>query len=143
MNQKRIDELIPVALALLKNPQPGFKEIMLDNNKIKSSYAGAIDAFGPTVIQSGLAKTLAFYMKESEETNRRAILELIKEVMKKNYSMKSEYDTKNLLEIYIEETKNKSTLEKLRFRDRLLEAYIACKFAKLCFEKVEPKYEEE
>lgn len=145
MNQKRIDELIPVALRLLENPLKGFEKIMYDKDKIISSYAGAIDAFGPSVIQAGLAKTLAFYMKEkeSEGINRRAILEFIKEVMKTIYPMKPEYDSKNLLEIYIEEMKDASTIKRLHFRDKVLEAVTACKLAKLCFEKVEPKKEEE
>jgi CRISPR/Cas system CMR-associated protein Cmr5 small subunit len=143
MNQKRIDELIPVALRLLENPLDNFKQMMVDKNKIKSSYASAIDAFGPSVIQAGLVKTLAFYMKESEGTNRRAILELIKEVMKKNYPAITNYCDKNLLEIYIEETKNKSTMVQLQFRDKVLEAVTACKLAKLCFEKVDTESKEE
>jgi len=145
MNQKRIDELIPVALRLFENPLKSFEEIMAgeNKNKIKSSYASAIDAFGPSVIQAGLVKTLAFYMKESEGTNRRAILELIKEVMKKNYPAITNYCDKNLLEIYIEETKNKSIMEQLWFRDKVLEAVTACKLAKLCFEKVDTESKEE
>lgn len=136
MNQKRIDELIPVALQLLENPKPKFSDIK-KGQKIISGYASAIDAFGPAVVQAGLAKTLAFYMKESEGTDRRKIAELVKEVFKKIYPLNVEYQNKNLLEIYIAETKDKTTLEKLRFKDKVLEAITACKLAKLSFEKDE------
>ncbi len=136
MNQKRIDELIPVALELLENPKAEFRDIK-KGHKIISGYASAIDAFGPAVVQAGIAKTLAFYMKESEGTDRRKIAALVKEVMKRIYPMKDEYDRKNLLDLYIAETKGKLTLEKLRFKDKLLEAVTACKLAKLSFEKDE------
>ncbi len=130
MNQKRIDEMIPIALNLLEHPLESFKEIK-KGTKIKSGYTSAIDAFGPAVVQAGLAKTLAFYMKESEGTDRRKITAFVKEVI---YPIKNEYKNRNLLDIYIEETRNKSTLEKLRFKDKVLEAITACKLAKLSFE---------
>ena len=136
MNQKRIDEMIPIALNLLEHPLDGFREIK-NRNKIKSGYASAIDAFGPAVIQAGLAKTLAFYMKESDGTDRRKIVALVKAVMNRIYPFKQEYSDTNLLNIYIAETKDKPTLEKLRFKDKVLEAITACKLAKLSFEKDE------
>jgi len=141
MNQKRIDEMIPVALQLLENPLESFKKMKSDKYKIISGYASAIDAFGPSVIQAGILKTLAFYMKESggtdkkDKTDKRVILELIKEVMKKVYPLRPELEQKNLLEIYIEETREKSTIDKLRLKDIILEAATACKLAKLSFEK--------
>lgn len=137
MNQRRIDEMIPVSLNLMENPLDSFKEIKSDKYKIKSGYLSAIDAFGPSVIQAGILKTLAFYMKESEGTDRRAILELIKEVMKKVYQLKPDQQHKSLLEIFIEETKDKTTIEKLHLKDIILEAATACKLAKLSFEKEE------
>lgn len=137
MNQKRIDEMIPEALKLLENPLDKFRDIKSGRDKIKSGYASAIDAFGPAVVQAGLVKTLAFYMKESESTDKRKIAELVKEVMKKIFPMKDEYHDKNLLDIYIAETKDRTTLEKLRFRDKVLEAVTACKLAKLSFGKDE------
>jgi len=136
MNQKRIDELIPVALELLENPKEEFIDIK-KGHKIISGYASAIDAFGPAIVQAGLAKTLAFYIKPSEGTDKSKITALIKEVFTKIYPMKDEYHNKNLLEIYIAETKDKPTLEKLRFKDKVLEAITACKLAKLSFEKDE------
>ena len=113
-----------------------FKEIK-KGNKIISGYTSAIDAFGPAIIQAGLARTLAFYMKKSEGTDRRKIDALVKEVINEVYPLKSEYKNRNLLDIYIQETKNKPTLEKLRFKDKVLEAITACKLAKLSFEKDE------
>ena len=136
MNQKRIDEMIPIALNLLEHPLDSFKEIK-KGNKIISGYTSAIDAFGPAIIQAELAKTLAFYMKKSEGTDRRKIDALVKEVINEVYPLKSEYKNRNLLDIYIQETKNKPTLEKLRFKDKVLEAITACKLAKLSFEKDE------
>ena len=55
MNQKRIDEMIPIALNLLEHPLDSFKEIK-KGNKIISGYTSAIDAFGPAIIQAGLAE---------------------------------------------------------------------------------------
>jgi CRISPR/Cas system CMR-associated protein Cmr5 small subunit len=136
MNQRRIDEMIPVALELLENPKAEFSKIK-KGNKIISGYSSAIDAFGPAVVQAGIAKTLAFYMKESGGTDRRKITELVKAVINEIYHFKNEYKEKNLLDIYIEETKDKPTIEKLRFKDKVLEAVTACKLAKLSFEKDE------
>jgi hypothetical protein len=76
-------------------------------------------------------------MKKSEGTDRRKIDALVKEVINEVYPLKSEYKNRNLLDIYIQETKNKPTLEKLRFKDKVLEAITACKLAKLSFEKDE------
>ncbi|MEM5777457.1 MAG: type III-B CRISPR module-associated protein Cmr5 [Candidatus Aenigmatarchaeota archaeon] len=143
MNQKRIDLMIPEALRLLENPLDSFKVMKKDKYKIHSNYVSAIDAFGPSVIQAGILKTLAFYMKNSEGADKSAILSLIKEVMKTVYPLKDEWKHKNLLEIYIEETKGKTTIEKLRLKDIILEAATACKLAKLSFEKYESKENEE
>lgn len=135
MNQRKIDEMIPFALKLLENPLDEFREIKSTKDKIKSGYASAMDAFGPSITQAGIAKTLAFYMKESDGTDRRKIAALVKAVVYKIYPMNEELNTSNLLEIFIKETKNKPTLEKLRFKDKVLEAITACKLAKLSFDK--------
>lgn len=136
MNLKKVDELIPVALQLLKNPKDDFKNIKTSENKIPSKYAGYIASFGPSVIQAGIAKTLAFY-KKGETADRPVITNFIKHVLiDGNPNLKLDKN-KELLTLYLENTNDKPTLKKLNFRDRILEAALACKLAMFTYETKE------
>lgn len=131
MNQRKIDDMIPFAneqLATMPINEKGMKPGDYEINKV---YFGYMAAFGPSVVQSGIAKTLAFYNKEKGEGegDRKLILELIKQVFDKAYPNYSSYSSADLLTVYDGETKRTgfSTLQKLALTDKILESAIACK----------------
>ena len=137
MNQKKIDNMIPIALKHLISPHDDFKKIKTHDGKIKSKYAGYIASFGPSVIQAGIAKTLAFYMK-GENADRPVIADFVKHVLLEGNDILADRNkNKKLLNIYLDETNGKTTLQKLNFRDKILEAATACKLAMFTYEMVE------
>jgi CRISPR/Cas system CMR-associated protein Cmr5 small subunit len=131
MNQKKIDDMIPFALHLLSEMPIDKKGMKAGNYEISKVYFGYIAAFGPSVVQSGIAKTLAFYSREKGEGegDRKLILEFIKKVFIMAYTGYNSYSAKDLLELYDDETKKPDflTLQKLDLADKILEAAIACK----------------
>ena len=133
MNQKKIDDMIPTALRFLALPHEQFKNIKTAHGKIKSKYAGYIASFGPSVIQAGIAKTLAFYIKQSK-ADRETIANFIKHVLIECYSLTDNNKSKDILSIYLEHTNNNPTLIKLNFRDKILEASTACKLAMFTYQ---------
>lgn len=133
MNQKKIDDMIPIALRLLASPHADFANIKTPEGKIKSKYAGYIASFGPSVIQAGIAKTLAFCMK-GEEADRTVIADFVKHVLIEGYHLDDSNKSKRLLYIYLDETNNKPTLQKLNYRDKILESATACKLAMFTYE---------
>ncbi|MEG8947976.1 type III-B CRISPR module-associated protein Cmr5 [Rosettibacter firmus] len=136
MNLKKVDELIPVAIQLLEDPEDDFKNIKTTENKISSKYVGYIASFGPSVIQAGMAKTLAFY-KKSGTADRSVITNFIKHVLIKGNSDLKLDKNKDLLTLYLENTNNQPTLKRLNFRDKILEAALACKLAMFTYETKE------
>jgi hypothetical protein len=133
MNQKKIDEMIPTALKILRDESGKVSSMKAGKYEIDKVYFGYIAAFGPAVVQSGIAKTLAFYNKNSGESegDRSVILDFIKQVFINNYSNYSSYSANNLLDIYDIETQKPdfTTLKKLALSDKILEAAIACKLS--------------
>ena len=133
MNQKKIDEMIHLALKVLREGNGKVKEMKAGEYEIHKIYFGYIAAFGPAVVQSGITKTLAFYSKTSGESegDRSVILDFIKQVFIKAYSNYAAYSSKDLLYVYDAETQkpNFTTLNKLALADKILEAAIACKLS--------------
>jgi CRISPR/Cas system CMR-associated protein Cmr5 small subunit len=133
MNQKKIDDMIHIALKVLRD-ESGMVKAMKDGDyEIKKVFFGYMAAFGPAVVQSGIAKTLAFYSKtigESEE-DRNIILDFIKQVFVLAYNNYASYNGADLLTIYDKEIQrlNFTTLNRLALADKILEATIACKLA--------------
>jgi CRISPR/Cas system CMR-associated protein Cmr5 small subunit len=137
MNQRKIDEMIPIALRNLNSTQDDFKNIKTPEGKIKSKYAGYIASFGPSVIHAGIAKTLAFYAKEGD-ADRETIANYIKHVLLEgNLNIAESNKGKKLLNLYLDETNGKPTLQKLNIRDKILEAATACKLAMYTYETME------
>jgi hypothetical protein len=135
MNQRKIDDMIPTALGLLATPPVELKNIKQGEYAIDSEYFGYIASFGPSVIQAGIAKTLAFYIKETD-SDRKSIIDFIKLVLIKSYNFTISYQTKDLLAIYNAETSGKTTLQKLAFTEKILESAIACKLAMNTYKKI-------
>lgn len=133
MNQRKIDEMIPTALqTLLKMPKEknGIKPADYQISKV---YVGYMASFGPAVIQSGIAKTLAFYSKAKGESegDRKLLLSFIMLVLIKSYPQYEKYSSNDLLQLYEQETgrPNFTTNSRLALTDKILEAAIACKLA--------------
>jgi len=132
MNQRKIDDMIPIALNFLASPLEQFKNIKTAQGKIKSKYAGYIASFGPSVIQAGIAKTLAFYVKPGE-ADREIIAEFIKYVLIEGYSLNDVNRNNDILSMYLVKINGQPTLTKLNFRNKILEAATACKLAMLTY----------
>lgn len=131
MNQRKIDEMIPLALDILAHADESIKKMKAGDYAIKKVYFGYLSAFGPSVVQSGIAKTLAFYRKKSAsgEGDRSLILYFIKQVFQKAYPAYAADNSSTLLDIYKEEIskENFKTLQRLALADKIIEASIACK----------------
>ena len=133
MNQRKIDLMIPIALqTLLEMPieKKGIKPADYNINKV---YVGYMASFGPAVVQSGIAKTLAFYSKAKGESegDRKLLLNFIMLVLIKTYPQYEKYSNNDLLYLYEQETgrPNITTNNRLALTDKILEAAIACKLA--------------
>ena len=108
MNKKNIDKLIPNAIIKLK-------ELQGKDGAIDKVYQGYLASFGPTVISSGIIKTVTIYIDESESNKKR------KKVTNIMFSLIDE-DPK----AFIQESKN---LTNYAMKNKILEANIACKLA--------------
>lgn len=82
MSKKNVEQFIPYALDAVK-------EVFGKNDEkviIKSEFNGYISSFGASVIQSGLAPTIAFYTNTKNKANedRSKIVKIIEEIIKKD-----------------------------------------------------------
>jgi len=129
MNEKRIEQMIPIAMNIL--PTLG---ILTPDGELPSNYSGYIDSFGPTVRQSGLIQAVTFNEKEE----RKKINELLFKVLEK-----SEKETLKTFGIDISNGDNLvklvgkvSGLKKAKLQKLILEAVVACKLAMKTFHKI-------
>jgi CRISPR-associated protein Cmr5 len=97
MNKKNVEKFIPYALDAIKK-EFGNGE---DEISIKNEFNGYISSFGASIIQSGLAPTIAFYTNTKNRANqdRSKIINIIEEIIKKDKKYKI---NKNLLLTAIE-----------------------------------------
>lgn len=82
MSKKNVEKFIPFALDTVKEEfGNGNDEII-----IKNEFNGYISSFGASVVQSGLAPTIAFYTNSNSSANedRGKIIEAIKKIIKKD-----------------------------------------------------------
>ncbi len=138
MNKKRIEQLIPIAMELIKEKE---YQILNQDKKLPSNYAGYVKSYGPTIKLSGLCQAVAFNEKGSEEVARKdkekverwKINKLLLGMLKKiGYPLAS--DSQRLIEVV--EKVSKGPVEKRKFQNLLLEAIIACKLAMLTFPQI-------
>jgi CRISPR/Cas system CMR-associated protein Cmr5 small subunit len=113
MNKKTIDKLIPKAIKALSKIQN--KDATID--KVNQGY---LASFGPTVIASGIVKTVAIYIDESESNKQR------KKVTNIMFSLINE-DPKAFIQ-------NVNSHTNYALKNKILEANIACKLAIRTFE---------
>lgn len=126
MNRKRIEQMIPIAMDLLKENS---LSILNDDGKLPSNYASYVSSYGPTINQSGLLQTVAFNEKEKrEKINSLLALVLAKAGYLENTSPKKLIDFVKEASIYY--------VQKMKLQRLILEAIVACKLAMMTFPKI-------
>ena len=113
MNKKNIDNLIPKAIKKLSSLQK-------KDGSIEKVYQGYLASFGPTVIASGLIKTVTIYADKSDSNKkRRKITQLMFDLIDEN------------LDEFI---KNEKSNTNYALKNKILEVNIACKLSIRTFE---------
>lgn len=108
MNNKNIEKLIPLAI-----------EKFSKFNK-KQAHQGYLASFGPSVIFSGIVRTVAIYGDKSDSNKeRRAILKIIFSLIDED------------IDSFIANEKSNSNYA---LKNKILEASVACKLAIRTFE---------
>jgi len=133
MNRKRIEQMIPIAMDLLKENNP---KILNDDGKLPSNYAGYVSSYDPTIRQSGLLQAVAFYEKEKrEDINSLLALVLTKAGYLENTSLKKL--------VYIVKEASSDYAQKMKLQRLILEAIFACKLAMMTFPKTKEEDKEQ
>jgi len=113
MNKKNIDSLIPKAIEKLAQLQD-------KNGKIDKVYQGYMASFGPTVISSGIVKTVAIYIDKNDSNAKRVnITKIMFDLIQQDPYQ------------FIKDEKNNTNYN---LKNKILEANIACKLAIRTFE---------
>lgn len=126
MNRKRIEQMVSIAMDLLKENS---LSILNDDKKLPSNYASYVSSYGPTIRQSGLLQTVTFNEKEKrEKINSLLALVLTKAGYLENTSPKKLID-------FVKESSNYYA-QKIKLQRLILEAIVACKLAMMTFPKI-------
>jgi len=126
MNRKRIEQMIPIAMDLLKENS---LNILNNDRKLPSNYASYVGSYGPTIRQSGLLQTVTFNEKEKrEKINSLLALVLTKAGYLENTSPKRLINFVKEASIYY--------TQKMKLQRLILEAIVACKLAMMTFPKI-------
>lgn len=145
MNRKNIDAWIPFAIEIIqkwRNEKLEHPEKLSNDEKkqwksgIPSKYFGYLDSFGPTILQSGIIRTLAFYCQKEGEADRKEIADLIRDVLIKSNTLTGVTNPNLTL---LELTQDKISQDRFYWRNRIFEAIIACKMALKLFHRVKPE----
>ena len=108
MNKKNIDKLIPEAIEKLQSLQS-------KDGSIDKVYQGYLASFGPTVISSGIVKTVTIYVdKDKSNKKRREVTKIIFDLIGQNP------------DDFIKDEKNSTNYT---LKNKILEANIACKLS--------------
>lgn len=115
-NKKEINELISVANEIIN----GSRMILnRDRYQIYSSYDGQVAALGVSIATIGLVPTLAIYYQDKEENdkpNRRTVINVISQMLERQYTYEFEGSSKKLLEFAIANVSNEALLKELKTR---------------------------
>ena len=131
MNQKRIEQMIPIVMDIL--PTIG---ILTPDGKLPSNYSSYIDSFGPTVRQSGLMQAVAFNEKNEDRKLINVLLFEVLEKAEKEVLQTCGIDISNsnsLVEL-VKSVLN-DNLKKKKLESLVSEAVVACKLAMRTFPK--------
>jgi len=113
MNQKRIERLIPKAIAYIEAN-------FLKGGSVPKVYQGYLASFGPTVISSGLLMAVAFNSDEKKSENRK-VMALMFALMKEEMQI----EQNSLLDFL----KRDENYKKYHIKHLVLDANIASKLA--------------
>ncbi len=125
MNHRRIEEMIPNAIAIIESVN------IAHNGGVDSVYKGYISSFGASIIQSSLLSTVIFFESEgSEEGDRKLVPKAMLELLKKQGKINTQ---QNIFSEYILEVKRNYPADfetKMRkLKKDLTEVSIALKIA--------------
>ena len=116
MSKTRVETLIPKAIEVLGETFDG---------AIPSVYQGYITSFGVGIVQVGLKPTLAFYSKESENSNAEGNRKIINDMVAKVLGI----DTKFLLKYVLDHSNEEAELT-----ERIKDASVALKLSMRLFD---------
>jgi len=156
MNQKRIERLIPLTFDIINDTHGIAKEIFHTEDgerEIKSIYNGYMNSLGPSIVQSGLIKSITAFSKKSQsETHQNRqdailkekplICEIIKELLKKDNYYTANESNKHLNDILINRIGTNPTIVRIAEENRILEAIAAYKLVFDTFAKYKEKQSE-
>jgi len=128
MNKKRIEEMIPIAINIIKSDVCEMFDTVDkttdDEKKIPSKYFGYIASYGPTVRQSKLLQSVSFYHKDDRKRINKLIYKILKEA-----KIITNKDAGDLVEC------SKGKVNDSTWKSKVLEAIIASKLAMRTFKK--------
>ena len=132
MNNRRIEQMIVPAMKILTEGDLG----ILKDGKIPSKFNGYIASFGPSVVQTGMLQTLAFYSRDDGEgKERKKINALIRETLTDNSKYLQPSNNKSLFEMLKDKLNSSDSSERIYWKTLVLEASVACKLAMRTFLK--------
>jgi len=124
MNKKRIEKMIPIAMDAING-----SGVLDEQRKLHSNYSGYVDSYAPTIMQSGLLSTVAFYAKEPrKKINDEILLKILK-------GYDSSYEEFETLSQLVNKESTDSVKQRRIYR-LLLEAIVSCKLAMRTFPRV-------
>jgi CRISPR/Cas system CMR-associated protein Cmr5 small subunit len=129
MIEKNIKTMIPLAMEIINE-----SKIYSKDKGIQKKYHGYISSFLPSASQSTLLKVLEFYEIKDANSERRKMLPILFETLKKANFLDNGNESRSLLEIT---RTNKEDPNAYRiWKNRVAEAVIACKFAMRTFNEI-------
>lgn len=115
MNKKKVDELLPKAVEVLKN-----EKIANDNNEIVKTFRGQISTFGAAITNGSLISAVAFFSQKGESDIDRSKL------MKAIFDLTPNKGNNGTLFDYV---KNEGKANEPKVKEEILNASIALKLA--------------
>lgn len=111
MNKKNIDKYIPKAVRELNS-------LCNSDGSIDKVYQGYLASFGPSVITSGLMRTVMFY---TGDDNKKRVIDIMYKLIKNDLNTQE-----GSLDKFLQKDNN---YKKYSVKNRVIEANIACKLA--------------
>ena len=126
---KRINDLLPAAMAALKDQESGL--ILSDGKSILKEFDGYVASFAPSIITAGLKATLSFYTDNHKSQPKRVkVLRVLHSIYQNKIARLKGGD---LLEMALETNDN----DERQLKKDLIECSIALKLVMRNFKQVE------
>lgn len=131
MDKRRVEELTPKAIELIKDPTINLLKKDKNENeyKIAKECKGYISSFGASIIQSGMIPTIAFFENEEGQakSERKELMKVILYMIEENYKIEEKKKETTLLDYILEKKKNDEDL--IEIEEEIINAAIALKLA--------------